>query len=76
MGLILSLIVGAVVGWLASLIMGTRGGLLRNIILGIVGSAVGHFLAGLIGISGVGLGGLIISVIGACVVVAVCRAMF
>ena len=46
MGIIIWLIVGGVVGWLASIIMRTDGqqGILLNIIVGIVGA----FLAGLI----------------------------
>ena len=76
MGFLFSIIIGAVIGWIAGNIMGSRGGLLRNIILGIVGSEVGQLLASLIGIYGVGLGGLIISVVGACIVIAVCRMLF
>ncbi len=46
MGIILWLIVGGVVGWLASMIMRTDGqqGILLNIVVGIVGA----FLAGLV----------------------------
>ena len=76
MGFLVSLLVGAVVGWIAGIIMGSRGGWIRNIILGIVGSSVGHFLAGLIGIAGYGIGDIIISVCGACIVIAVCRRLF
>ncbi|MBR6736435.1 MAG: GlsB/YeaQ/YmgE family stress response membrane protein [Oscillospiraceae bacterium] len=70
------LITGALVGWLAGKIMDSRGGLLRNIFLGVIGGAVGHFLAGLIGITGTGLGGIIISVAGACIVVYAARKLF
>ena len=76
MGLLISLITGAVIGWIAGGIMGSKGGLLRNIVLGIVGSGVGGFLAELIGLHGVGLGGLLISVAGACLVIFVCRKLF
>ena len=71
-----SLISGALVGWIAGKIMDSRGGLIRNIFLGIIGGAVGHWLAGLVGITGTGLGGIIISVAGACVVVYVARRLF
>lgn len=68
--LIISLIVGAVSGWLAGEIMHSRGGMLRNIILGIIGGTVGGILLGLVGISGHGIiGSIIVSVIGACVVI-------
>ena len=44
-----SLILGALIGWIAGKLMGSRGGLIRNLILGVVGSAVGNWLAGAIG---------------------------
>ena len=43
--MICSLILGALIGWIASKLMGSRGGLIRNLILGVVGSAVGNWLA-------------------------------
>jgi len=73
---LISLIIGALIGWAAGKIMGSEGGLLRNVILGVVGSAVGHFLAGLIGISAVGVGGYIVSVAGACLVIFLVRKLF
>lgn len=44
--MICSLILGALIGWIASKLMGSRGGLIRNLILGVVGSAVGNWLGG------------------------------
>ena len=45
MGLLYSLLIGAIAGWLAGKIMKGGGfGLLINIILGIVGGAVGNWL--------------------------------
>ena len=48
MGLIVWLVVGGVVGWLASLIMRTdaQQGILLNIIVGIVGAVIAGFLLG------------------------------
>ena len=43
MGLIISIIVGGIIGWLASLIMKSPMGILGYIIVGIVGSASGTF---------------------------------
>lgn len=40
--MICSLILGALIGWIAGKLMGSRGGLIRNLILGVVGSAVGN----------------------------------
>ncbi|MEO8722293.1 MAG: GlsB/YeaQ/YmgE family stress response membrane protein [Sphingobium sp.] len=46
MGLILWLIIGGVVGWLASLIMRTDGqqGIIMNIVVGIVGAFLGGMI--------------------------------
>ena len=48
MGLILALIIGGVIGWLASIVMRTdaQQGILLNIVVGIVGSLLGSFLLG------------------------------
>ena len=48
MGIIIWLIVGGVVGWLASLVMRTDGqqGILLNIVVGIIGSVIASFLLG------------------------------
>ncbi len=48
------IIFGALVGWIASIIMKTRRrGLIRNIIVGLVGAFLGGFLASLLGIGSV-----------------------
>ena len=46
MNLILILIVGAVVGWLAGMIMRSGGGVVFDIIVGIVGALIAGFLFG------------------------------
>mgnify|MGYP003614580661 FL=1 len=46
MGILISIIIGGIIGWLASLIMGTGHSILINIIVGIVGSALGSWLFG------------------------------
>ena len=48
MGLIVWLVVGGVVGWLASILMRTDGqqGILLNIVVGIVGAFIGGLLFG------------------------------
>lgn len=67
-GLLINLAIGVLCGWIAGEIMNSRGTWLRNMILGIVGSFVGGFLAGLLGISAstFSIGGILISVGGAC----------
>lgn len=75
--ILIAVAIGALAGFLASRIMGSKGGLLRNIIMGIIGGVVGSFLLGLIGISGSGISGnIIVSVVGACVVIGVGRLLF
>ncbi len=44
--LILVIIVGAIIGWVAGMIMKTRGGLLVDIVVGIVGALLASFLFG------------------------------
>ena len=48
-GLLGSLIMGALVGWIAGKLMDAEGSLLRNILIGIVGSAVGGAVFSLLG---------------------------
>ncbi len=69
--LIVTILIGALVGWLAGMIMHVKGGFWFNAVLGICGSFVGYLLAGLIGITAarVSIGGILISLAGACVVV-------
>ena len=48
MNLIVALIIGGIIGWLASIVMRTNAqqGILLNIVVGIVGSLLGSFLLG------------------------------
>ena len=73
--IIITIAVGALVGWLAGLIMKSDHGFWGRVILGIAGSAVGRLIAGLIGITAkqVSIGGILISVAGACLVVWIVR---
>ena len=76
--LIIWLIVGGIIGWLASIVMKTNRqmGIIANIVVGIVGSALGHWLAGMLGIAAFrGLGSLIVSVLGAMCLIAILKAM-
>lgn len=53
MGLIILLVVGGIIGWLASIVMRTdaQQGVFLNIIVGIVGSFLGNIIAGFFGFS-------------------------
>jgi len=78
LGLIVTIIVGGIIGWLASLIMkvDSQMGLLGNIIVGIVGSGLGHFLAGAIGLEAYGaIARLAVGVAGAVLLIIILRAL-
>jgi uncharacterized membrane protein YeaQ/YmgE (transglycosylase-associated protein family) len=72
MGLIIWLVIGGIIGWLASLVMKTDGqqGIILNVIVGIVGSWLGgQFIAPLIG--GAGFMGYVSAFLGAIVLLAI-----
>ena len=79
MELIIWLIVGGVVGWLASVLMHTdaRQGILLNVVVGIVGAAVaGFFISPLVGLPTINqgvfsIGSLLVSLVGAVILLAV-----
>lgn len=72
-----SLIMGALVGWIAGKLMDADSGFLRNIIIGVVGSAVGSAVFGIFGFYAYGwLANLIVSVAGACLFIWVGRKVF
>ncbi len=71
------LVVGLIAGFLASVVMRGGGyGVVGDIVVGIVGAFLGGFLASLLGISAGGLvGTVIIAFIGACILIAILRAV-
>jgi len=79
MGLIATLVLGLVAGWLTGMVMKGNGGygILGDIVLGIVGAFVGGWLTSLLTgvnmVSGLNLTSLVVAVIGAVVVVAIYR---
>jgi uncharacterized membrane protein YeaQ/YmgE (transglycosylase-associated protein family) len=78
MGLIVTIIIGGFIGWLASLIMkaDSQMGIFANIIVGIVGSALGHYLAGVIGLAAYGaIARLAVGVGGAVLLIVILRAL-
>ena len=56
MNLIITLIIGGIVGWLASIVMKTNAqmGWIANVAVGVVGSMLGYWIAGLLGFAAVG----------------------
>lgn len=75
MGIILWLVIGGVIGWLASIIMRTDGqqGIFLNIIVGIVGAFIGGliFSGGNINNSGLTLTSFLVSLAGAVILLAI-----
>ena len=69
MGLLMSIIGGAIIGFIASVLMHEKSGFIKNVLLGVVGSAVGKFLFSLVGVYATGLAGIIVSIIGACLLI-------
>ena len=79
MELIVTLLIGAVAGWLGSQLFKGRGlGLLGNIVVGILGSIVGYWLLGKMGISlgGGWLGAILTGALGAIIILAVLNVLF
>ncbi|MEO6395215.1 MAG: GlsB/YeaQ/YmgE family stress response membrane protein [Devosia sp.] len=76
-GWILAIVIGALAGWIAERVMRSNMGLLMNIVLGIAGAIVGNFLATLIfgATAGGVLAQLLIAVVGACLLIAIVRAI-
>ena len=78
MDLIVTLIVGGLIGWLASIIMGTNAqmGIFANILVGIVGSVLGMWLARVLGIAVAGgPASWLVSLLGAMLLIGIVRAL-
>lgn len=81
MSLLIYIIFGGLVGWIASLLMGTDGqqGILLNVVVGIVGSVMGSWLFGFfgfgVGISGFNLPSFIVALVGAVIFIALLKAL-
>ena len=79
MNLIITLVIGGLIGWLASLVMRTDGsqGIILNVVVGIVGALLGGWLigpmvgAGTINSGDISLAGLFVSFLGAVILLAI-----
>ena len=79
MNIIIWLVVGGLIGWVASMVMRTDGqqGILLNVVVGIVGAALGGwFLSPLVGVSTINqnnfsVPGLVVSFLGAVILLAI-----
>ena len=78
MGILLWIVFGALVGWIASMFMGSSGGLVWDIVVGIIGAVIGGWIMSLIGksgVSGFNVYSFVVAIIGACVLIAIMRAV-
>lgn len=78
MDLLVTLLVGGIVGWLASILMRTNAqmGIIANVVVGVIGSFVGQLLANALGL-GVrgGLATWVVSIIGAALLIGLLRVL-
>ena len=76
--LIVTLIIGGVIGWLASILMKTNAqmGILANVIVGIIGSFLGVFVANALGVRAhTAPAAWIVAILGAALLIALLRAL-
>jgi uncharacterized membrane protein YeaQ/YmgE (transglycosylase-associated protein family) len=78
MDLIIMIVVGGIVGWLASMLMKTSGqmGIVANVLVGIVGSALGFWVAGVLGVAAYGaIARWLVAVGGAALLIVILKAL-
>ena len=81
MGILIWLLVGGLVGWVASLIMKTDGsqGIILNVVVGIVGAFLaGFFISPLVGIptinqNSLNIGSILVSLVGAVILIGIVK---
>lgn len=80
MGIIIWIIFGGLVGWIASLIMKTdpEQGIILNIVVGIVGAVIGGWLMSFLGqsaVTGFNFYSFLVALLGAVVLIAIVKAL-
>ena len=81
MGILIWLVVGGLVGWVASLIMKTDGsqGIVLNVVVGIVGALIaGYFISPLVGVASINqnalnIGSILVSLVGAIILIGIVK---
>ena len=74
MSLLIYIIFGGLVGWVASMLMGTDGqqGILLNVVVGVIGAALGSWI---FSITGFNISSFVVALAGAVVLIAVVKAV-
>ena len=80
MGILSWIIIGALAGWIASMLTGNNGkmGAFANIAVGIIGGLLGGFIMGVfggVGVTGFNIWSLLVSVLGAVILLAIINAI-
>lgn len=79
MGILSWIVLGLIAGFLASVVMKGGGyGIIGDIIVGIIGALIGGFVFSLFGaggVTGLNIGSIIVAFIGACILIAILRAV-
>ncbi len=80
MGILLWIVFGGIVGWVASLIMKTDGqqGIILNVIVGVVGAALGGWLMNYMGesaVTGFNLYSFLVALLGAVILITLVNAL-
>jgi len=78
MGILLMIVFGVVVGWIASMIMGTGEGMLGNLIVGVVGALLGGFVMNVFGqpgVTGFNIYSLLVAILGSVILLWIYRSL-
>lgn len=78
MSILIWIVFGALVGWVASMVMGSGGGLIWDVIVGIIGAVLGGWLMSFLGkggVTGFNLYSFLVALLGAVVLIAIVRAL-
>lgn len=76
MEILIALIVGGLIGWVASLVMGTAAqmGIIANVVVGLVGSTLGYWLAPKMGIAPISrMGRYAVAILGAVILIIILK---
>ena len=72
MGILITAVIGGIIGWVASIVMGTNAqmGIIANVLVGVFGASIGSWVAGALGIAATGsLAAILVGVGGACLLI-------